>query len=341
MSFKLISNKSFCHACGAHTITGALFCEACGVKLNLQPLAANAEENKELPSAVAEVSADFHEKVEPKKNIPDSQHTAETVRGRVLRDTNNGMGLLSVSGRQIPFSLEENWLGDIAPTIQMNIDVVLDSAGNVITVTPVSDKDIAQEKIKALSSDLSSKFQDQLPLVKIYANAIGTPVLVAAAVLFVSWVWLSLVSVRVSAGLSQNVTMLDALSIINMGANLETLGRGSSGSSGIFGIVCVLAMLAPLVPAFIKHRYINLCFFAPLIFSLVFSIATFIKLRAYANVARESMGAFGGNSQMNNMINAIMDQIMASVSIGFGAYLSVAVVLYLAAHGSIKFLAGR
>lgn len=337
MSFKLTSNKSFCHACGVHTITGALFCEACGVKLNLQPLAANNEENKELPSAVAKVSADFHEKVEPKKNIPDSQYTAETVRGRVLRDTNNGMGLLSVSGRQIPFSLEANWLGDIAPTIQMNVDVVLDSAGNVITVTPVSDKDIAQEKIKALSSDLSSKVQEQLPLVKGYAKAIGAPVLVATAVLFVSWIWLTLVSVRVSAWLTKSGTMFDALSLVNMEFDLATLGGSSSGSSGIFGFFCVLAMLAPLAPAFIKHRYINLCFFAPLIFSLGFGIATFVKLRSYANVATGTMGAFGGSAQMN----AMMDQIMAAASIGFGAYLSVAAALYLAAHGSIKFLAGR
>lgn len=333
--------KSFCHACGAHTIPGALFCEACGAKLNLQPPAVENTDIKALHSAAGKVSADFREEAELRKNVPHPQQTAATVRGRILRDTNNGMGLLSVSGRQVPFSLETNWLGDTAPTVQMNVDVVLDSAGNAVTVVPVSDKDIAQEKLKALSGELSSKFQDQLPLAKTYANAIGTPVLVATALLFISWVWLSLVSVRVNAGLTQSATMFDALSVVNMGANLESFGRGSSGSSGIFGFVCVLAMLAPLAPAFIKRRYINLCYFAPLIFFVAFGITAFVKLRSYANVARESMGVFGGSAQMNNMMNAMMDQILAAASIGLGAYLSGAVALYLAAHGGIKFLANR
>lgn len=337
----MTATKLFCHACGSQTIAGALFCEACGAKLNLQLTNGSSAEAKSLPDAAIAAQSSLHQKTETPKNIQHLQPAAGSVRGRILRDTNSGMGLLSVGGKQVPFSLEANWQGDIAPVVQMNVDVILDSEGNAVTVKPVSDKDVAQEKLKAISGDLSSKFQEQLPLIRSYASAVGTPVLVATAVLFVSWFWLSLVSVRVSAGLTQGVTMFDALSLVNMGASLENFGRGSTGSSGIYGFICVAAMLAPLVPTFIKHRHINWCFFAPLLFAVAFGITAFLKLRSYANIARESMGTFGGGAQANNMINAMMDQIMAAVSVGLGTYVSIAVVLYLAVHGGIKILANR
>jgi hypothetical protein len=320
---------------------GALFCEACGAKLNVAPSVdpAISTRDSSLPASNVQIAApkvnDINNSSSPVREM------CQTVRGRILRDTNNGIGLLSVDGRQLPFSLEANWLGNIAPVTQMNVDVAIDGTGNVVTVMPVSDKDIAQEKLKAISGDLSSKLQDQIPLMKGYANAVGIPVLVATALLVVSWVWLSLISVRVSASVSQSVTMFDALGLVNMGASLENFGRGGTGSSGIYGFICVLAMLAPLVPTFIKHRFINFCYFAPLAFAAIFAIIAFIKLRSYANVARESMGAFGNSAQMSNMMNAMMDQIMAALSIGFGTYLSVAVALYLAAHGGMKILANR
>ena len=327
--------------CGASTITGALFCEVCGAKLNANPISNVDIDTLDTSSSVSNVRTSFVDTPVSDHPAQLQQAVSQTVRGRILRDTNNGTGLLSVGGRQVPFSLEANWRGNIAPAIQMHVDVVLDEIGNAVTVMPISDKDIAQEKLKAFSGDLSSKIQGHIPLMKSYAGAVGAPILVATGLLFTSWLWLSLISVRVSASVSQSVTMFDALGFINMGGNLESFGQRSSGSSGIYGFICVLAMLAPLAPTFIKHRYINLCYFEPLIFSLAFSVIAFFKLRSYANVARESMGAFGGSAQMNNMMNAMMDQIMAAVSIGMGAYLSIAVALYLAVHGAIKLLANR
>ena len=337
----MLITKAFCHACGASTVAGALFCEACGIKLNANPI--SSVDVGPLKATLPTSNVQTSQVYAPNSVHPDpfQQTVSQTARGRILRDTNNGIGLLSVGDRQVPFSLEANWRGNIAPAIQMHVDIALDDTGNVVSVMPISDKDIAQEKLKVLSTGLTSKIQEHIPLMKSYASAIGTPILVAISLLFISWIWLSLISVRVSASVSQSVTMFDALGFINMGGNLESFGQRSSGSSGLYGLVCVLAMLAPLVPTFVKHRYSNLCYFAPLIFSLIFSVVAFLKLRSYANAARESMGAFGNSAQMNNMMNAMMDQIMAAVSIGMGAYLSIALALYLAGHGAIKLLANR
>jgi len=135
--------------------------------------------------------------------------------------------------------------------------------------------------------------------------------------------------------------MFDVLRLINTGSNLQSFGSSYSGSSGIYGFACVIAMLAPVAPAFIRHRYITLTYFAPLLFLLILGFIAYLKLRSFADVARESLGSFGGGSQMANIANAMMDQILAAVSIGIGAYISLAVALYLAVHGGIKFLATR
>lgn len=332
--------KAFCHACGAPFGVGAQFCEVCGVKanaplLNTTPVAATAAFSQAPPPL-----ENLAKTVTPFQRVADVHIPTAAVRGRILRDTNIGMGLLSLGGRQVPFSLEANWRGDIAPVVQMTVDVVLDEAGNPVTVAPVSDKDVAQEKLKALSGDLSRKFQDQMPLAKTYAHAIGTPVLIAIGVLLISWIWLPMATVRIRAGLSQSATMFDVLGLVNMGGDLQSFGSNYSGSSGIYGFICVLAMLAPAAPAFIRHRYITLSYFAPLLFLLVLGFAMYMKVRSFANAAQESMGSFGG-AQMAKIASAMMDQILAAVSIGFGVYVSLAAALFLAVHGGIKFLASR
>lgn len=337
--------KAFCHACGAPFGAAAQFCEACGVKANAPSLATTfVGTTAPTPGAVSPeplAKGDLAGTAAPPRREADMPAPAESTRGRILRDTNNGLGLLNLGGRQVPFSLEANWRGHIAPVVQMTVDVVLDGAGNAVTVVPVSDKDVAQEKLKAISGDLSKKLQDQMPMVKTYAHAIGIPVLIAMGFLLVSWIWLSIVTVRINASSSQSATMFDVLRLINTGGNLQSFGNSYSGSSGIYGFICVLTMLAPAAPTFIRHRYITSAYFAPLLFLLILGFTAYMKLRSFAEVARESMGGFGGGAQMANIANAMMDQIFAAVSIGFGTYISLAAALFLAVHGGIKFLASR
>lgn len=349
--FKLTTSKLFCRACGAPLSAGALFCEVCGVKVSVAAPATAVTVAVEVASSAiptpqnltqkSQLFSDPNQSGSANPRTIDTPISLNTKRGRILRDTNNGNGLISVAGRQVPFTLETNWRGEIAPVVQMTVDVVLDDAGNAVTVMPVSDKEVAQEKLKEMSGNFSRKLQDQVPMLKVYANMIGVSTLIAVGLLFISWIWLSLATVRITAGMAQGATMFDVLRLINSGASLQSIGGSFSGSSGIYGFVCVLAMLAPLAPSFIRHRYISLTYFAPLLFILILTFAAYMKIRSFADDARQSLGSFGGSAQMANMANAMMDQILAAVSIGAGAYISLAVALYLAVQGSIKFLANR
>ena len=335
----------FCKACGAALSAGALFCEVCGVKIYFAASAAAIAVTTTLPARAptqtTQLPSDTNRPVNFGQSAAEARKTPNASRGRILRDTNNGIGLISLGGRQMPFTLETNWRGEIAPVVQMTVDVVLDDAGNVVSVAPVSDKEVAQEKLKEMSGNLSRQLQDQIPMVKVYAGMIGTPTLIAVSLLFIGWVWLSMATVRISEGLTQGATMFDLLRLINTGGSLQSFGGSSSGSSGIYGFVCVIAMLAPLAPALIRHRYISLAYFAPLFFLIVLSFASYMKMRSFADDARQSLGGLVGSAQMANMANAMMDQILAAVSVGAGAYISSTVALYLAVQGGIKFLANR
>ena len=341
----MTTNKMFCKACGATLSAGAQFCEVCGVKVDsvepAEPIAASAAPAARDLAQTVPPPADTNKPINHGQTIAESIKTPITNRGRILRDTNNGIGLISLGGKQVPFTLETNWRGEIAPVVQMTVDVVLDDAGNVVSVAPVSDKEVAQEKLKEMSGNLSRQLQDQIPMVKVYAGMIGTPTLIAVSLLFIGWVWLSMATVRISEGLTQGATMFDLLRLINTGGSLQSFGGSSSGSSGIYGFVCVIAMLAPLAPALIRHRYISLAYFAPLFFLIVLSFASYMKMRSFADDARQSLGGLVGSAQMANMANAMMDQILAAVSVGAGAYISSTVALYLAVQGGIKFLANR
>jgi hypothetical protein len=55
-----------------------------------------------------------------------------TKKGRVLRDTSAGEGLVFVEGNQYPFRLEGMWRSEYAPKTNMAVDVDFDDAGKII-----------------------------------------------------------------------------------------------------------------------------------------------------------------------------------------------------------------
>jgi hypothetical protein len=77
-------------------------------------------------------------------------------RGKVLRDPRTGPGLpgpdhtlpglLMIEGRQYWFSLEGVWKSEILPKPGLTVDVKLDHAGRILTITAVSDFQLAEEQ---------------------------------------------------------------------------------------------------------------------------------------------------------------------------------------------------
>ena len=67
-------------------------------------------------------------------------------RGKVLRDPRTGPGLLMIEGRQFWFCLEGIWKSEVPPKLGLTVDVKLDHAGRILTITAVSDSQLAEEQ---------------------------------------------------------------------------------------------------------------------------------------------------------------------------------------------------
>lgn len=251
------------------------------------------------------------------------------LRGKVLRDTNAGPGMLSVDGRQLPFTLEAHWRGASAPLVNMHVDAGFDASGNLASVMPVSDSVIAREGLAEVGGKLAGLASHYAPAGRQFAGQVGKPVLAATAVLAVCWLWLPALSVRLNAMFAQDLSLYQVLALANSAQGFDGLGMAPSGGSGLLGLLATAATLAPLAAAFVRHRLAPLALFAPLAFMLLAGVAGWLKLRSFASQAVETARAFGGR-QSEGMVEAMLAQVAKAVSLGYGTYIALAAALLLA-----------
>jgi hypothetical protein len=261
-------------------------------------------------------------------------------RGIILRDTNAGPGLLAVDQRQLLFQLEHHWAGQTAPRVDMTVNVQFDANGGVARVEPVSEAELARERLDKLKGDMASAAQAHLPKLQGKVEKTGKPVLGATALLALAWLWLPALNIRVNPMMSQGLTLFDVLRFSNAGSSLDSLAQPGAGSTGLYGIVCVLCMLAPLALGLLRDRRAWFGYFAPLVFNLLVGLGTYWKLQTLTNSASDGMRAFGG-AGMDSIVSTMMSQLLAAISLGSGAYVALAASVYLAWRGVMHRLSGR
>ena len=71
-------------------------------------------------------------------------------RGKILRDTSAGPGLVMAEGQQYTFSLEGMWRSPEAPRVGMVTDVEFDDDSSVRTLTLVPESQLAKEQAEAV-----------------------------------------------------------------------------------------------------------------------------------------------------------------------------------------------
>src|SRR4051812_5202057 len=135
-----------------------------------------------------------------------------TKRGKILRDPISGPGLLIVEGQQYPFALEGVWKSEVAPKPGLPVDVEFDSAGKILSIVAVPEAQIAKEQTEAALR--AAKEQGGKIFGQVVAK-VGMPVLVAGAVLVISWVWLTAVSVQAPFGGKLEFTFWQVLGFLN------------------------------------------------------------------------------------------------------------------------------
>ena len=248
-----------------------------------------------------------------------------TKRGRVLRDTTSGLGLLMMEGQQYRFSLEGEWKSKAPPKPGLVVDVELDARGKVQGITVVPDSQLAREQAEAAIGLARQKREN---LASSLVARIGMPSLAAAGVLAAAWFFLTAASIQVPFPGKLEFTFWQILGFLNAGNASALLdGRGSPGA-GVYGLVAILALAGP----FLRHLWTDnralLGGLLPLVFMVIVGIA----------VRSSILSALGsGNADVGKQTH----ETMKAVSLGLGAYLSILASLYFVFTSAKGFLVAK
>jgi hypothetical protein len=251
-------------------------------------------------------------------------------RGKILRDTDAGTGLVVVEGQQHQFILEEVWKSAVAPKPAMAVDVDFAADGTISSIIAVSDSQIAKEQAELVMAAARAKS-------KVIATAaiakFGLPTLVATGLLIIGWFFLTTASIQTPLG-NLNYSFWQVLGYVNAGGAMQNImeGRGNP-SAGLYGFLAIVGLAGPFLHYFWKDKRAVLGGVLPLLFMLVIGL-----------MVRNEIGSMGGadpSAMPPELLKQMRDEAMKAVSIGMGAYLSLLVGLYFAAVSLKSFLVSR
>jgi hypothetical protein len=239
-----------------------------------------------------------------------------TKRGKVLRDTNVGPGLMTVEGKQYSLRLEGMWQSEIPPRPGMTVEVKFDSEGVPFEVFAVSESQIAKEQAqRALDGALRHGGAFGESLKSGSTGRIHIPVFVAEGILLLGF--FALPNLRVGNGfISHSFNGWDAI-----GLDINT---GMTSDHGLLSLVAVVCLLAPIGVFFMKQAWARWLYGAPMAFFLLASVTILLEFQKVIS-ATENMGdALGGSAG-----RAMARQAGPSVSPSIGAFLVLLSAIYL------------
>lgn len=264
------------------------------------------------------------------------------TRGKILRDTSLGPGLIIVEGRQYPFDLEGTWKSDCVPKADMTVEVEFAPDGLVSAIYHVTESQLAKEQARQAAELAKEKGAE---LVGDMLARFGAPTLITMAALVAGWFFLNTLSVQISSTERIGISFWKILAVVNSPSNLiNALGYGQGDGAGMYGFLAIIALVAPLAPYFWKDPRAHLGNLLPLAFMFYVGVTIYWGIHDSARQAQGAMSAFGGAQAAEmaaEMAAALTKEALKAFSIGLGAYLSFATSIYLAAKGAIKFLATR
>ena len=234
-------------------------------------------------------------------------------RGYIVRvPTEQAAGLLSASGRQHAFVLEGTWPIEIVPHVGMLVDFAVDTDGTVSAVTAVDGLPRAAQAAGAVPRDVGTA---ATAAVQRTGARRGLPVLVAVSAFILAGMRLSLVTVQITPGLSQGVTLWQAVGVLNASGNAFDALNSDLSHPGLYGWLFVLAALAPLAQGFLGHPKASLLGVTPLALLVALVIAVWLKWQAFLTHVLGKEGA-----PLRDVGGEMLSNFLAAVHIGPGAY---------------------
>ena len=228
-------------------------------------------------------------------------------------------GVATAGGQRYDFDIN-HWNGAVAPAANMTVEVAT-ADGRLASLSPVSEADLAKEKLAAMTGE-GGKYAKA-----IFEN-VGKDVAIGYGLFFIFAVFVSLMSTN--GFIDIRVTLADLLS-----GDMARAALGGGSGKGFFLVLLATATIA--APYFWKHKLAPLAFAVPLLFTF-FGFWPLYKQHRAQQDAMEAMGELG------QMMGQMAEQMGGSVAgpfdnLGIGAWFLFATVIFLAFKGVMRFLA--
>jgi hypothetical protein len=253
-----------------------------------------------------------------------------TKRGKVLRDTSGGLGLLAVDDNQHQFSLEGIWKSADPPKPGMQVLVEFAPDLSILSIIPIPESQIAREQAGVIMKVAREKGE---VVVSAVVAKFGLPLLIATGGMIVGWFFLNSMSVQSVFG-NINYTFWQVLGFLNTGNVGDVLMQGRRGASaGFYGFIAFLALAGPFLHYFWKDKRAALGGVLPLVFMLFVAVMVGSSIHTVmGEVAEGPLGEVQREAQQ---------EMMNAISLGAGVYVSGIIGLYLAAVSAKQFLVAR
>lgn len=268
-------------------------------------------------------------------------------RGRILRGTDGGEGLISCEGKQYPFRLETNWECDLHPATGMVVDFEVDEEGKLVAAWAIDEKELAKEQAQLL---LNESRQKAASIYRDLESALGKSVLLATAALILGWFMLNTLVINVNFGFgfqqTNTLSFWQLLGVVNNANNFQGLMGGglAQGSKGIYGALCVAAILGPFLFLVWKHPLAHLGNCLALILVLIVVGSAYFTITEHLETGKQALESLGGpqaQSMAADFAQKALDRVLQMVHIGWGTYVWVVASIYLAFVGITNFLVAQ
>lgn len=257
---------------------------------------------------------------------PSSGSTLRTKRGKVLRDTHAGPGLLVVDSVQHSFTLENMWRSDIPPRTGMVVDVTFAPDGALASVSAVSEAQVAKEQAQTV---LSGALRHVGGLSETVMAHYGILNVILELLLLISFFALQSFSLQATPYLHPHWTGWEAIGVDLHGLEQSTTVSMDRGLLSVLAIACIFA---PLAAPFLRQAWARWLYVAPLAFCLLALVAVWIEIHNAANEIAANMAGFGNH----NAAMAAANEFSGAFSIRMGAYLvllfSLAIATRMRSH---------
>ena len=201
----------------------------------------------------------------------------------------------------------------MAPAANMTVELQLSDSGTLSNAAPVSEADLAKEKLNQMGAQGSKVAQAVL-------GDVGPDVAIAYGIFLIAALFMNAVG---SGGMFGNISI-----------TLADLLSGNTGLSGLVGsgrgtFLVLVATATIAVPLYWRHKLAPLAFCVPLLFTL-YAFYPLYQQYSQAKAQAAQAGAFFGGEMAKNFDSGI--------NLALGAYAVLIASAYLAFRGVRRYL---